>query len=45
MKLVGGLDILLNVTMLTGTFWQLVFVNALGSEGLSMQSFIIYVYP
>jgi hypothetical protein len=44
MKLVGGLDILLNVTMLTGTFWQPVFVNVLESEGLSMQSFIIYVY-
>jgi len=44
MKPVGGLDILINVAILTGTFWQPVFVNTLESEGLSIQSFIIYVY-
>lgn len=35
MKLVGGLDILINVAILTGTFWRPVFVNTLESEGLS----------
>jgi len=44
MKPVGGLDILINVTILSGTFWQTVLVNTLESEGLSIQSFIIYVY-
>jgi len=35
MKPVGGLDILINVAILTGTFWQPVFVNTRESEGLS----------
>lgn len=44
MKQVGGLDMLINVAILTGTFWQPGFVNTLVSGGLSIQSFIIYVY-
>jgi len=35
MKPVGGLDILKNAAILTGTFWQPDFVNTLESEGLS----------
>lgn len=44
MKPVGGLDVLMNLTILTGTFWQPVFVNTLESEGLWTQSFVIYDY-
>lgn len=44
MKLVRGLDILINLAILTGTFWQPVLVNTLQSEGLSIQSFVIYDY-
>jgi hypothetical protein len=44
MKPVGRLDVLINVAILTGTFWQPDFVSTLVSEGLSIQPFIIYVY-
>jgi hypothetical protein len=44
MKLVRGLDVLINVAILTDAFWQPVFVNTLQSEGLSIHSFVIYDY-